>query len=212
MYHYIYEIQPLMPGWENTYYIGKHSTDEDPFNNSYAGSGTILTNYYSKYGKIKDVTYRKVIIEFNDSSKDNALREADIIGDCYNTDKRCLNLKPGGYGGMTPEIAIKISESCKGRNPWNKHKTGVYNAETTERLKNIAINREFTSETRKRMSESHINKGTKSIIMLDLEGNIIKTYPSIKNAVLDGYCKSSILRVLNGKYKQHKGKIFKYNN
>lgn len=36
------------------------------------------------------------------------------------------------------------------------------------------------------MSESHINKGTKSIIMLDLEGNIIKTYPSIKNAVLDG--------------------------
>lgn len=91
MYHYIYEIQPLMPGWENTYYIGKHSTDEDPFNNSYAGSGTILTNYYSKYGKIKDVTYRKVIIEFNDSSKDNALREADIIGDCYNTDKRCLN-------------------------------------------------------------------------------------------------------------------------
>ena len=44
-----------MPGWENTYYIGKHSTDEDPFNNSYAGSGTILTNYYSKYGKIKDV-------------------------------------------------------------------------------------------------------------------------------------------------------------
>ena len=117
MYHYIYEIHPLVGSLKGKYYIGKHTTDEDPYNNKYAGSGTIITNYYNKYGKIQGVTYEKIILEFNESNSINAQREFDIIGDCYNSDPRCLNCKPGGYGGMTPEIAIKISKAMEGNIP-----------------------------------------------------------------------------------------------
>lgn len=62
------------------------------------------------------------------------------------------------------------------------------------------------------MSQSHLGKGCKSINMYDLNGTLIKTYNSIKECVGDGYCKSSVIRCLKGKFKKYKKKIFKYNN
>jgi hypothetical protein len=82
MTYYIYEIQPLVGNLKGKYYIGKHKTSNDPYNDDYAGSGIILKKYYQRYGKIEGVTYNKVILEFNDTEYNNCIREKDILSDC----------------------------------------------------------------------------------------------------------------------------------
>lgn len=81
MIHYIYRIDFLC-GKPGRYYLGKHSFRYKNLENSkYAGSGNFCKAYYAKYGKIKDKTYRKTIIEFNDDFETNRKREEIIIGD-----------------------------------------------------------------------------------------------------------------------------------
>ena len=100
-YHYIYKIILLKGKYQGYYYLGKHTTrDIDNLSlDHYAGSGKIVRNYYNKYGKIEGETFKKEILEFNDSRESNNSREREIIGDLYKTDKLCLNLRNGGDGG-----------------------------------------------------------------------------------------------------------------
>lgn len=62
-------------------------------------------------------------------------------------------------------------------------------------------------------NKRHAESLEKSIDMFDSNGNYIKTFTSIKNAALeiDGD-PSCIAKVCKGKYKHHKGFIFKYTN
>lgn len=71
MYHYIYRIDFLHPNHFGKYYIGKRTVD----------------------------TYRKTIIELNNSKEDNAKREAYWIGNLWKTDPLCMNQEPGGLNG-----------------------------------------------------------------------------------------------------------------
>lgn len=154
-YHYIYKITCLCGSLKNHYYIGKRTTKTeviDPLHDGYYGSGTKLVCYYKKYKPVQGETIIKEILEFNNTREENAEREKNWIGDKWETDPLCLNLKPGGNGGVvaTKEIRKKISNSNKGRIAWNK---GI----------------KMTEEQRKKNSKCHIgqvpwNKGIKGVV------------------------------------------------
>lgn len=112
MIYYIYKITLLKGSLEGHYYIGKHKTDKEK--DYYYGSGTLVKDYYKKYGKKKGVTFTKEIIEYNASEEINNLREKEIIGDLYKTDPLCLNLKYGGEGGGWEKGMTAIN---KGKSP-----------------------------------------------------------------------------------------------
>jgi|10_taG_2_1085330.scaffolds.fasta_scaffold10720_2 group I intron endonuclease len=66
------------------------------------------------------------------------------------------------------DVRRKISESLKGKTPWNAGKTGVYSVETIEKMRHSAINKNITEEVeverRRKISEyqqqnSPIRKG-----------------------------------------------------
>lgn len=185
MYHYIYEIQPLIGNLKGKYYIGKHTTSANPFNDNYAGSGKILQNYYKKYGKIKGVTYNKVILEFNNSTEANSNRENDIIGDCYKTDPRCINLKAGGTRGEgfipSESSKNKMSKSHKGKAPlW-------------------AI-------------PNSIKANQRPFVVMDSSGTIIYKSDCLTSFCREHpeFNRRTACDALNGKQKTHRGLIFKY--
>lgn len=84
----------------------------------------------------------------------------------------------------------KLSESHKGRNVWNKGRTGIYSEETIQKMA-IAKN--------------------KSVIQYDLNNNYIGVFKSISDAGhklnING---SSIVQVCKGKRRQAGGFIWKY--
>lgn len=97
MIHYIYRID-FLQGEAGRYYLGKRTFRwKNIENDSYAGSGDFCKEYYKKYGKVKDVTYKKTIIEINKDLETNRQREEIIIGDLWRTDPLCMNKCPGGY-------------------------------------------------------------------------------------------------------------------
>lgn len=189
-YNYIYKITCLCGSLAGHYYIGKHSTDAIPENCGYAGSGKILKDYYSKYGKELGKTYSIEILEKNADNKINALREEFFIGDLYETDPLCLNLKKGGDGGgakgvqRSEETRRKISESLKG-NPKLVHKGKehpmygkhfVVSEETRLKISNALTGIKRTEEEcekiRQRMKGTTVHQATRDKIRNTLKGNI----------------------------------------
>lgn len=100
--------------------------------------------------------------------------------------------KPGPNKGkkFSIEWKNKLSESHKGRNVWNKGRTGIYSEETIQKMA-IAKN--------------------KSVIQYDLNNNCIDVFNSISDAGhklnING---SSIVQVCKGKRRQAGGFIWKY--
>ena len=97
--HYIYKITLLCGKLSGKYYLGKHTTSNPK--DGYTGSGRIVKDYFKKYGRKKNVTYIKEIIEYNTSMEINAEREKVIIGDLWETDPNCLNCCEGGVSGIS---------------------------------------------------------------------------------------------------------------
>lgn len=118
-YHYIYKITFLKG--ERTaghYYIGKRTTknNQAPYNDGYYGSGKIVKDYYKMYPPKEGETIIKEIIEFNASQEENNKREEYWIGDKYETDPLCLNMRAGGTGGhCSTEVANKIRMTKTGK-------------------------------------------------------------------------------------------------
>ncbi len=99
-YHYIYKIIRD----DGRYYIGMHSTDDpddlddlDDLNDGYFGSGKKITRSIKKHGKEK---HSKEIIEFLSTRKELKAREEEIITEEMRNDPLCMNLAPGGGGGL----------------------------------------------------------------------------------------------------------------
>lgn len=101
MIHYIYKIT-FLKGLSGRYYLGKRDfIGDDISKDKYAGSGSFCKTYYKKYGKILGETYLKEIVEINKTIEINDEREIIIIGDLWKTDPMCMNLRPGGFGGIS---------------------------------------------------------------------------------------------------------------
>lgn len=98
-YHYIYKTTCLITG---KFYVGMHSTDS--LEDGYLGSGKILGYSRKKYG---DDNHHKQIIEFLPSREALKLREKELVNEMLLADPLNMNLKYGGEGGGTSEIAAK---------------------------------------------------------------------------------------------------------
>jgi len=73
------------------YYLGQHTTDN--LDDGYTGSGKKLNE------RIDPFTFD--ILEYYNSEKELNIAEAELIGDLWWTDEKCLNMKEGGVGGWT---------------------------------------------------------------------------------------------------------------
>lgn len=108
--YYIYKITLLKGSLAGKYYFGKRKLQKginNPMCDGYFGSGIIVKQYYKKYPFEQGVTANKEILEMNYSEEENCEREKYYIGDKYETDPNCLNLKAGGIGGLLSEEAKK---------------------------------------------------------------------------------------------------------
>lgn len=98
-YHYIYKITHLK---NNRYYIGMHSTDN--LEDGYMGGGKRITNSVRKHGKDAHI---KEILEYFDDRESLRLREIELINEDLLNDPMCMNLQPGGGGGIINEEHLK---------------------------------------------------------------------------------------------------------
>lgn len=94
------------------YYYGKHCTDN--LKDGYFGSGVRWRRTLKKYGR---KNFKMEILSFHNNSDELCKAERDLIGDLYNTDPWCLNLKEGGDKGTTisDEVKQKMSVAKKGK-------------------------------------------------------------------------------------------------
>lgn len=113
MVHYIYKITFLVGSLSEHYYIGKRSyKGNDITCDVYCGSGKICDDYFKTHKKILNETYKKDILKICNSEKEAYDEEEKILGNLFETDEMCVNIKRGGYGGFAT------------KEPWNKGKKG----------------------------------------------------------------------------------------
>ena len=84
-----------------------HSTSN--LEDGYMGSGKRLRYSIRKYGKDN---HTKIILEFLPNRESLKEREVEIVNSDLLLEEKCMNLKPGGYGGFNNEIhMMKVSKS-----------------------------------------------------------------------------------------------------
>ena len=86
---YYYTYQVLFNNGD--YYLGQHTTVN--LEDGYTGSGKKLNERTDPF------TFD--ILEYYNSEKELNTAEAELIGDLWYTDPKCLNMKEGGVGGWT---------------------------------------------------------------------------------------------------------------
>ena len=169
------------------------------------------------------------VLEDNVLKENLNLKEIEWI-EYYDSFYNGYNLTTGGDTNyiVSEEYRRKLSESRKGKSSWNKGismnkeskkklseslKGRVISTETRKRISESLKGRVISTETRKRMSESA--KGgskIKPVSKYDLNGNFIKTYSSIKEAIMENPKSSSsnIGAVCKGHRIQCGGFLWKY--
>lgn len=144
MIYYIYKITLLKGSLAGKYYIGQHRTKN--INDGYAGSGTILRNYYKAYGKKSGETFIKEILRYCSSIQELNKVEKELIADRYDSDDNCINLIAGGRGkGYSKETRKKISEANNGREISQK---------TRESISKTLMGHSISPETKDKIRES----------------------------------------------------------
>ena len=111
-YHYIYKITCLK---NQRYYIGMHSTFN--LDDGYMGGGKRIRNSIRKHGKDAHI---KEILEYFDSRESLRLREVELVNSDLLIDQMCMNLQPGGGGGIISQKHLK--DFCEAGNRAFKEK------------------------------------------------------------------------------------------
>ena len=221
---------------QNSYTVYKHTT---PCGKSYIGitskpvkerwlngRGYIRNNHFwnaiQKYGW-ENITHE--VLETGLSREAASCAERRYISLFNSANPLCgYNLTNGGETGMrhTEESRQKLSKSKKGK----RYNIGVPFAEERKRhlrehhadvrgAKNPNFGKKWTKE-QLAVRQSHRiyksggdNPTAAPILQLDRNGNVVKRWGSISEASKE-YCRTSIKDCLRGKYKQHKGFIWRY--
>lgn len=162
------------------FYIGCHSGD---FNDGYVCSSTRMRNAYRR--RPTDFKRRILVSGFFDKITllDEEYKWLTLIKD-WELNKKYYNVRNNRFGHWSEtkdfsgkkhpmygkkhsdETRRKISERGKGREPWNKWKTGVYSEERLNQLREAATGNQYmlgkkhSDESKEKMSESHIGKDT----------------------------------------------------
>lgn len=130
-YHYIYKTTNLK---NDKFYVGMHSTND--LNDGYLGSGTRLRRSIRRNGK---ESFKIEYLEFFDNREDLINRERELVNEDLLKDPMCINLKPGGTGGLVDEMhGINLK---KGASKWStaQWKNETYRNKITEVLRNNII-------------------------------------------------------------------------
>lgn len=98
-YFFIYKTTNLLNG---KYYIGMHCTNN--LKDGYLGSGTRLRRSIRKYGV---QNFKLEILEYCKTYDELKQREKQIVNVDLLKDNLCMNLKPGGDGGLNNEAHKK---------------------------------------------------------------------------------------------------------
>ena len=161
MVYYTYKITCLLGSFKGKYYFGQRHTDKMP-DDKYCGSGTLLGKYYKKYGKIEGETYIKEIIQFYNSPEELNKAEYELIGDKYETDDMCLNLRAGGMQcGMSQESIEKARAKNKLHVGWHhKEETKIKQSVSAKKHPPNALGHVDSEETKQKRRDSL--KGHKS--------------------------------------------------
>ena len=154
--YYIYKITCLMDEWNGKFYIGKHYGKLD---DNYTGSGRLIREYFSKYEKIKGLTYDKEVLEVGDENSICDL-ERDYIRKGQQSEL-CLNLIQSSSKGHfehahSNETKQKMSESHKGMKHSEEHKRKLSEAQKGQN--NPMYGKKNSEETRKKMREAQKGK------------------------------------------------------
>lgn len=167
-YGYVYVITNLI---NNKKYLGVKEKPE--FDETYYGSGKVIKNAVSKYGK---ENFSVVVYKWC-QSKEELYSEEKRLSILWNVvkDKNWYNCMVGGHGGNTKvnytkeqkmEFGKKISDSKKNRpltekelqklekmrNAWKEQH---HTEETKEKIRNSNTGHKVTQEAREKMSRNH---------------------------------------------------------
>jgi hypothetical protein len=135
-FHYIYKTTNLLSG---KYYIGMHSTNN--LEDGYMGSGTRLKRSLNKHGK---ENHKVEFLEFLDTRKELKERESEIVNLNEIAKEECMNLKVGGYGGLSNEEHKKAFTDA-----------GINNFKNNKEKRDAAVRlTQSTPEFRKNMSNA----------------------------------------------------------
>ncbi len=107
-----------------------HSTDN--LNDGYMGGGKRITNSIRKHGKDAHI---KEILEYFDNRESLRLREIELVNEDLLNNPMCMNLQPGGGGGIISEKHLK--DFCEAGNK-------VFQ----EKLKDESYRNEFINKTK----------------------------------------------------------------
>ena len=162
MNHYVYEITNLVNGKK---YIGKRSCKCPIEDDKYMGSGILISKAIKKYGK---ENFRKDILEICNSEEMAFEREKYWIKH-YNAveSREFYNIKDGGEGN-TREDALR-----------NLAKLTPEQIIERSRKLSIASKGENNAMYGVKGKDSPVSK---AIVMMDLEGNIVKEFDCIREA------------------------------
>ena len=118
-----------------------------------------------KYG-LENFSYE--VLEQIEESK---LSEREIYWiKCFDTYNNGYNLTKGGEGtrgfrhGFTEEQKKKMSESNKGKTPWNKGKHGIYSEETRKKISEASKKYKHTDEAKEKISKKLDNTEQEALI------------------------------------------------
>jgi len=145
-----------------------HSTDN--LNDSYIGSGTRLWHSINYHGR---ENHSMEILEYLDNRDLLKLRERELINEDMLKDPMCMNLKVGGEGGGFTEAQYKKGAHTMLKKIWNdpefRKRKSISSSKNIKHLLSEGIikapdwtGRKHSDETKKKMSESSNNKGSKN--------------------------------------------------
>ena len=223
----------IIYGWYCTvtdkWYIGQTVNPEGRFNCHIdrAINKKDKTYFYSSIRKYGLENFVYCVLEENVLRENLNMREMDWI-EYYDSFYCGYNMTAGGNQTIfSEEFKEKMSEANKGRIPWNKGKHGIYSEETLKKLSESLkgkpgywTNKHLSEETKNKLSESLKGKPSwqkgkpsynrKPVSKYDLNGNFIKKYDCITDALKENPKAGHIGEVCNGYRKQTGGFIWKY--
>ena len=162
MNHYVYEITNLVNGKK---YIGKRSCKCPIEEDKYMGSGILISKAIKKYGK---ENFRKDILEICDSEELAFEREKCWIKH-YNAveSRKFYNIKDGGEGNTREDALRNLAKLTPEQIKERSRKLSIANKGKNNSMYGV---------------KGKDNPVSKAIVMMDLEGNIVKEFDCIREA------------------------------
>ena len=185
MLHFTYQTKNNLNGKT---YVGIHSTKN--LNDGYLGSGIALQKAVKKYGK---ENFTMIPLAFFDN-RNEALEEESFIVDLkWVNDKNNYNLSGGGTANKvtSEETKLKMSNSLKGREVWNK---------------GVEMNNNTKISISKTKTDFIIEQYTKDGILLNSFDNFYEAYNSVNGD------RKGLWKALNGKRKTYLKFVWKKKN